>query len=386
MSSLLRAASFATLSVVLAAFAACGSNADEAPGSGGSGVGGSPTGGGGSGGAGGSGASGGSGGLIDTGLDDVVNLDSDAGCGQAQYKAKNTPLHLYIMMDKSSSMSGFKWDAAKAGLIAFVKDGESDGIYLGLKFFPRKADATPPCDQQAYTTPDTPFDTLPGNATPIETAINAESPNGLNTPTYPALGGAILKGIQIAQNNPGHSAAVLLVSDGVPQGPAALCSGVNPEDTAEIAKLAQTGATFNPPVPTYVIGLPGVDQTFANQVAQAGGSGSAILVSSTNVQQEFQDALAKIRGQALPCEFELPDEVSKGQVAYDKVNVFLTPGNGAPGVVLQTKDCAKGDGWHYDNASNPTKIILCPNVCAGLKKDYKAVVDIQLGCATQVVK
>lgn len=386
MNSHLRVAGFAAMSVVLAAFVACGSSADEAPGAGGSGVGGSPTGGGGAGGAGGSGASGTGGGLADTGLDDVVNVDAEAGCGQAQYKAKSTPLHLYIMMDKSSSMFGFKWDAAKAGLIAFVKDPESAGVYVGLKFFPRKADATPACDQQAYTTPDTPFDLLPGNATPIETTINAEAPDGLNTPTYPALGGAILKGIQIVQNNPGHSAAVLLVTDGVPQGPAPTCSGVDPQSTAVIANLAQTGATFNPPVPTYVIGLPGVDQTFANQVAQAGGSGSAILVSSTNVQQEFQDALAKIRGQALPCEFELPDEVSKGQVAYDKVNVILTPGNGAPGVVPQTSDCAKGDGWHYDDASKPTKIILCPNVCAGLKKDYKAVVDIQLGCQTQVVK
>ena len=368
--------------MIWAVFVACGSDASEAPGSGGSGVGGSPTGGGG-GSATGGGGSGGS--LLDTGLNDVVDLDSDAACGIAQYKAKNTPLHLYIMMDKSSSLYGFKWDAAKAGLIAFVNDPASGGIYAGLKFFPRKADATPACDQQAYTNPDTPFELLPGNAPAIEAAVKAEAADGLSTPTYPALGGAILEGIQIVQNNPGHYAAVLLVTDGLPQGPAASCGGVDPESTAEIAKLAQTGATFNPPVPTFVIGLPGVDQTFANTVAQAGG-GSAILVSSTNVQQEFQDALATIRGQALPCELELPDELDKGQVAYDKVNVILTPGGGTPSTIPQTPSCAQGDGWYYDKPSSPTKIILCPAVCATLKKDYKAVLDIQLGCQTQVVK
>jgi hypothetical protein len=288
------------------------------------------------------------------------------------------------MMDKSSSMAGFKWDAAKAGLIAFVKDSQSGGIYAGLKFFPRKADGSPACDQQAYAQPDTPFDLLPGNAIAIEAAINGETPDGQSTPIYPALGGAILKGIQIVQNNPGHSAAVLLVTDGVPQGPAALCGNVNPEDTAEIAKLAQTGATFTPAVATFVIGLPGVDQAFANTVAQAGGSGSAILVSSTNVQQEFQDALSKVRGQALPCELELPDEVAKGQVDYQKVNLILTPGDGTPTDILQTPDCNQADGWHYD--AGHTKIILCPNVCDGLKKDYKAVVDIKLGCQTKVVK
>lgn len=385
MTSIARCVTLASFASFLAAFAACGSEADEAPGSGGNGVGGTTTSGGGTGSI---GAMGGTGGvLIDAPLNDVV--DPDSGCGTVTEQAKSTPLHIYIMLDKSDSMgggTGYKWAAAKTGLTAFVKDGSSAGIYVGLKFFPRKSDGTELCSHLPYATPDTPFAILPGNATAIETALANETPNGLSTPVWPALGGAILKGIEIGKNNPGHSAAVLLVTDGVPQGPAATCSGgVDPTSTAEIAKLAATGLANSPPVYTYVIGLPGVDQTFANEVAKAGGSTNAILVSNTNVEKEFQDALAKVRGQALPCEFELPEQVVNGTYDTGKVNVQLTPGGAtSPTDILQTSDCNLADGWYYD--ANKTKIILCPKVCDGLKKDYLAKLQIVLGCPTQVVK
>jgi hypothetical protein len=360
-----------------ALFFACGSEADSAPGGGGGGAGGA---GGGTGGIVGVGATSGTGGsLTDTGVNDVI--DPDGGCFYTAEQGKSTPLHLFIALDKSSSMMGFKWDAAKAGLVAFVNDPISAGVYVGLKFFPRAPDGVPVCDQQAYATPDTPFDILPKNAKPIETAVNGATPDGLSTPVYPALGGAILKSIQEVQNNPGHAAAVLLVTDGVPQGPAASCQGVDPTSTAEIGKLAQNGLGYG--VSTYVIGLPGVDQSFANAVALAGGSQSAILVSNTNVQKEFQDALAKVRGQALPCEFELPEKVQKGEIAFSLVNVALTPSGGALQTLKQTQDCNTGGDWYY-TATTPKKIVLCPSTCAKVKQDYGAKIEIQLGCATVI--
>ena len=360
------------------AFAACGSDATSPPGSG---VGGSGAGsGGGSSGSGGGGTSGTGGGIIDSSVPDGPNLD--ANCGLVTENAKSTPLHLYIMMDKSSSMVNNKWDAAVAGLTAFVQDSASDGVYVGLKFFPRDPNGVPLCDQPEYAKPDVPFGVLPQNAASLVTALGGASPDGLSTPTYPALGGAILAGIQNLQNNPGHAAAVLLVTDGVPQGPAATCGSVNPEDAAVIAGLAATG--LGKGVVTYVIGLPGVNQSFANQVALAGGSDAAILVSNTNVQKEFTDALAKVRGQALPCEYDLPEQVGK-QFDKDHVNVQITPGSGVPATIKQTKesDCGSAPGWYYD-ASPPTKIILCPSVCAGLKQDFGAQVQIVLGCPTLI--
>lgn len=358
--------------------AACGSEASDRP----------STSFGGSSGAG----TGGTGGVdIDTGtggtlIDAPINDALDGACGLISEKAKSTPLHLYVVMDKSSSMVGQKWDAASAGIQAFVSDPNSNGIYVGLKFFPR-APSGQVCDQVPYSMPDTPFDLLPGNAQPIIDAINAQGPDGLGTPTYPALGGGLLKGIEIAQNNPGHTSAVLLVTDGLPQGPATDCGGVNPESTQVIADLALAGKNFNPPVLTYVIGLPGVDQTFANAVAAAGGTDSAILVSSTNVQKEFADALAKVRGQALPCEYDLPDQVGN-EFDIDHVNVWVTPGGGTASAVPQVDDCSQGAGWYYapPSPAAPETIVLCPGVCDGVKSDFQASVDIVLGCPTVKIR
>ncbi len=71
-----------------------------------------------------------------------------------------------------------------------------------------------------------------------------------------------------------------------------------------IANLAATGVSYG--IKTFVVGLPGIDQAIANQIAAAGGTDAAILVGSFNVQTEFQTALAKVRGEALPASTRSP--------------------------------------------------------------------------------
>jgi hypothetical protein len=322
----------------------------------------------------------------DAGLFDVSEdalPDPDAACALVTEEAISLPLNLYMMMDKSSSMVGDKWDSAKVGLTAFVNAPKFAGTRVALRFFPRDPDAVPECDQTAYREPVVPFGPLPGNAAAIVQAMDAEAPDGFSTPIYPALGGALLKGIEVAQNNPGEASAVLLVTDGQPVGPQGLCGGVDPEDPAEIANLAAAGADYNPPVSTYVIGLPGVDQAFANQVAAAGGTGAAVLVGATNVAAEFEAALAQVTGEALPCEFEMPSLVLDGDVAVTSVNVLLTIGGGQPSLLPQDATC-QGAGWRYDDPASPSKIVLCPDSCAAVKDAEAAKIQILLGCATVV--
>lgn len=310
--------------------------------------------------------------------------DPDAACATVTQEAISVPLNLYIMMDKSSSMVGTKWDSAKVGLTAFVNNPKFAGTRVALRFFPRDPDNTPECDQNAYKEPTVPFGALPGNAAAIVSAIEAEAPDGFTTPIYPALGGALLKGIEVAQNNPGEASAVLLVTDGLPQGPQGLCGSVNPQDPAVIADLAAAAADFNPPVFTYVIGLPGVDQSFANQVAAAGGTTEAVLVSATNVAVEFEQALSRVTGEALPCEYEVPTEVQNGEVAITSVNVLLTLNNGEPALLPQDPACAGGDGWRYNAPGGPTRVVLCPSTCTAIKEAEAAKIQILLGCATVV--
>ena len=281
-------------------------------------------------------------------------------CALYEEEAVLKPLNLYLLVDKSSSMAGNKWSAATAGLAAFVDSPASEGLRVGLRFFPRAPDATPACDQNAYKEPEVPFAPLPNNAGAIKAALDAAAPDGFSTPMWPALGGGILQGISLAETQPGDVSAVLLVTDGKPEGPAASCSGVNPEDPAEVAKLAAIGYAFKPSIVTYVVGLPGVDQAAANLIAAAGGSEQAILVASTNVETEFQEALSKVRGDALPCRYDLPAQVVAGEVELGLVNVEVTPPDGDAITIPFDPSCA-GPGWAYDDPVTPTAIVLCPS-------------------------
>lgn len=307
-------------------------------------------------------------------------FDKDAACDAIALKAERKPLNLFILIDKSSSMAGTKWDAAKTGLDTWAHDPSTEGISAGLGFFPNTPST---CDQMTYKEPTVAFGPLPTHADALIAGMTASAPDGFSSPVYPALGGAILKGIELAQNNPGVLSAVLLVTDGAPQGPAPMCGGKNPEDPAAIAELAATGFAFDPPVATYVVGLPGVDQAIANQIAVAGGSEAAILIGATNVAQEFRQALAKIRGDLLPCRYDIPEAVRTGDYMLTQVNVEITPGGGEAKVVPFDPTCA-GEGWRYDDPTNPVAIVLCPASCGTLADDDKASIEILLGCATIV--
>lgn len=327
-------------------------------------------------------------GAFDAALDSPP-FDPDAACAAATEQATVTPASLYVMFDKSSSMgpevTSTKWAGARKGMDAFLNDPASTGLRVALNFFPRPVDGTPVCDWAAYMAPRVAYGLLPANAKPILDAIDKEKPDGFNTPMYPAIRGALNEAYNDLKARPGESGAVLLVTDGEPQGPAATCSGVNPEDPAEIAKIAAAGlTTFG--VKTFVVGLPGVNVTIANQIAAAGGTTSAVLATDpTKVEAGFRDALAVVRGKALPCDFALPTKVLKGEVSYALVNVQYSKGGAPPAqTIYQDAACTGGEGWRYDDPAKPTRVVLCPKTCEAVRSDPKAKVDILLGCKTAI--
>lgn len=310
-------------------------------------------------------------------------LDPDGACAASRTAADVAPVALYVMFESANSMA-VKWTPATSGMKTFLKDPISAGLDVALAFFPRPPDGTPVCDQHQYQVPVVPFDLLPKNADPIIAAMAAKTADGFNTPIYPALGGAILGARDEAKAKPGYRGAVLLVTDGAPEGPAPTCSGVDPNDPAVIAGIAAAGLSLDPPVRTFVIGLPGVHVDFANQVAAAGGTDGAIIISDpSTIEAEFEKALVKVKGESLPCDFPIPPKVKDGEVAFDHVNVSWTKTDGSSVDLLQNPGCAGGDGWYYD-ASPPTRIILCPKSCSDVRSDPKAAVTILLGCQTKI--
>lgn len=406
-------------------------------------------------------------------------------CAGSTEKAELIPLDMYIMLDKSGSMTGktgadgngpAKWDAVTAALNAFFTDQGSAGLGVGIQFFPIPPAGTPDtctnsnqcgaagpcllksctgqgvvvpcnanneclsgqcatlgqcqnnpsfycfysagaqcgvdpngndlgacqmmnssycvnpsCSASDYSTPAVEIDTLNGAAAALNAAIAAKKPQG-NTPTAPALDGAVKHAQSWAQAHPDHKVVAVLATDGLP-------TQCDPLDIDSIAQIAADGVSADPSVLTFVIGVFGQADAGAqqnlDQIAQAGGTTSAFFITDNqNVTMAFLDALHQIQGKTLSCEYQIPTPKDGSDLDYDKVNVKYTPaGSNMAETILYVGNeagCdAKDGGWYYDQdpkeGKTPTKILMCPVTCDELKA-AGGQVEIQVGCKTEVAE
>lgn len=334
------------------------------------------------------------------------------GCAAEVYGGEETPLDMYIMLDKSGSMQGSKWDDVTSAIASFMNNAQSQGIGVGIQFFPYDSGLNCPltctdtaqcgagcgncilppfpvpgfpgacegvdsCNVGDYAAPEVAIAELPGVAAAVNTAMSSADVNG-NTPTGPALEGAIQYATSHAQQNPAHNVIVVLATDGEP-------TSCTPEDIPSIAGIAQGGVNGTPSIKTFVIGVGNLEQQL-DQIAVGGGTMDAFMVDAGgNVEAEFLAALEAIKGQALGCAYSIPLPES-GEPDFGHVNVVYTPGGGSgetiPYVVSPDQCPPNGDGWYYDNAQDPTQILLCPYTCDRIDGDETGTVEVVLGCAT----
>jgi hypothetical protein len=72
----------------------------------------------------------------------------EATCAGEEHPAELVPIDMYVMLDRSLSMNGAtstgdtKWQAITDALEAFVSDASSDGIGVGIQFFPANLPCT----------------------------------------------------------------------------------------------------------------------------------------------------------------------------------------------------------------------------------------------------
>ncbi len=241
------------------------------------------------------------------------------------------------------------------------------------------------CKAADYATPEVEIAPLPGSRTALEASLNKHAPIS-DTPTGPALAGAIQHAKAWAAANPTHAVIALLVTDGEP-------TACSPIAIADIAKLASDAKADAPSIRTYVIGVLGNKESPANlnAISMAGNGANAFIVNtSADVTKDFQAALNAIRGTALACEYELPASVGAD---YFKVNVKVTSSAGSETlsyVGTAAKCDATTGGWYYDTdpaVSAPKKILMCPATCAKFKATTGGKLDIEVGCKTvSVVK
>jgi hypothetical protein len=378
------------VAVCVAAACSASKSDDEDDGSGASGAGGSGAGNPGSGGFTGPGGSG-SGGMEN--------------CAAETFPGVEVPLDIHIMLDKSASMQDSnKWTNVITALNTFVSDAHSDGIGVGVAFFPTDASVPPPsgcdpamdmcgeygpcvpilnicsggfggdsCVPADYAVPVLAIEELPGAAGALQSTFGSTSPDGDTTPTGKALAGARIYATDWAAAHPTHLTYILFATDGEPTG----CGG-----DAQAEAAAAAAAT--PPVKTFVIGV-GSQLTFLNAVAAAGGTGQAYLVdSSAGTTQEFLDALAEIRNTGA-CKFQIPPP-TMGTPDYGLVNVTIADPNDPDNTITVPKvsgpgACTSAGGWYYDDETNPTYIELCPATCEEVQSGGLQV-EVEIGCET----
>lgn len=363
--------------------------------------------GGGKGGAGGAGgASGGSGTGSTSGAGGGVTSVTPVGttapaCVSDKSQATNQPLDIFIMEDRSGSMKDAtsnnqsKWTVITNALSTFVKDPKSAGIGAGIGFFSVSVqgdggDPQTSCDPADYATPAVGIAPLNGNAAAIVKAIGAVSPGG-NTPTEPALQGAITYAESWATKNPTHKVIVVFATDGLPNGCNSTVQGA--------ATIAASGVAKKPSIATYVVGVFGskdcpngltqactvVQNT--NAIAKGGGTRSAFIVDTGgNTEAQFVAAMNAIRtANAAKCDYTIPPAPSGKLIDPTHATVQYTTGTAKPvplAWIAKAASCPTTGGWFYDSVTSPGKIHLCPTSCTAVQGDPTAKVEVLLACTT----
>ena len=248
-----------------------------------------------------------------------------------------------------------------------------------------------------YATPEVAIAELPAAEPALVASLQAKMPEG-KTPTAPALQGAIEHVKSWKASHPDHTTIALLATDGLPTECFADPASSADEGVAEVVAIAADGRTDG--VQTFVIGVFTQDEDLElgarqnlNRVAMAGGTDQAFIVDAgQDVAGQFLEALNVIRGARLSCEFKIPESDGTREVDLNKVNVDFTMGTTTTRVPrvnsLSACDPVRG-GWYYDvdpSAGEPSRIIICPTSCQAFQAAQNASVQIELGCASEVIE
>ncbi|GAC1554566.1 MAG: hypothetical protein NVS3B10_15920 [Polyangiales bacterium] len=328
-------------------------------------------------------------------LGDIGPKGTASACVNDVVSAELAPTNLVIIYDKSGSMgdttTGFdpalKWIPVGTGMKEFFADPYSTTLRASLQFFPLNDDTIASTCAYAYGTPAVALTTAADPA--FTRAIDTTKPSG-GTPTLPALTGAIAYAKQVAAARPGDKTAVVLVTDGEPgfwdSTQNAFVPGCVDNDIAHAAAAAKTAFQASPPVPTYVVGV-GAKLDSLNAIATAGGTTSAVMVDVADpakTKADIVNALGAIRKSEVSCDFSIPPSPSGQELDPYSVNVVLTQSNGSEKVLGYSKACETNDGWKYDDAAHPSRILLCSSACSDARTSSLGKVSIAYGCKTHV--
>ena len=329
-------------------------------------------------------------------------LTPDAACAGVKSEAQRLPVYMLIVLDGSGSMSSnAKWASSVAALSDFfsrVAASSDLSFGLGMTVFSDSRESAYGGRlriQVPIRFVDAAHQAL------LTTRLTSASPSG-GTPTLETMRPAYTNVAAYAPEAPllpGGKKVIVLISDGVPNG--------GTTEQTNIINLARQQANLQPAelaIATFSMGVgllggstSAYDPKFMAQVAVAGGTARAgcdvndisnasrmchfQLTPGANAAQlsaDFLAAIQAVRGMAASCEYSFTVPAGQ-QLDPNLVSVSFTT---AAGTTEIPKNAA--NGWQYDNAANPTKVILLGTWCEQVKAATAGKVEVVLGCAPRV--
>ena len=296
------------------------------------------------------------------------NFGGAGTCYSDEIQSKSADLNMVILFDRSGSMIG-RWEKAVNSLLKFLKDKKSIGISVALSYFPDSPGADE-CAKEKYEKPRVDFGMLPNHFKNLETSLLSEDASGSSTPLYGAMVGTYGWLIPYTKNHPSEKTAVVIVSDGSPNG----CGGKN--KASHLGNLAYEA--LQDEILTVTIGIGAADLIVLDEIALGGGTGEAIdITGSTSL---LYDKLSQISS-AFQCEYKFEDN----NFDPDQWYVNYISSNGFPDWLIprvtNKLDCDNQHGWYYDNNDYPSKLTLCDESCNIVTFDENFVLQLAFGCS-----
>lgn len=148
-------------------------------------------------------------------------------------------------------------------------------------------------------------------------------------------------------------------------------------ETDDLARCTYPGGT-RPPTS---------GRTYTELVRRTGGVRAQICAGPAAWGPFFDDVASAVeRASRIDCTIPIPEPPSGSFFDRTRINVFVDTGSGPErlGKVADPSACDSRGGWHYDDESAPTSVVLCPATCDALQAAPGETrrVDVQFGCQT----
>jgi hypothetical protein len=290
-------------------------------------------------------------------------------------------------LDKPYHDPKLKWEPVVAATKGFFTDQASSSLFASLVFFPIDASESERCSADSYASPDVPFTPLPSDA--FGKAIDDVTPKSTSdwrggTPTLAVIQGTLQFVDSSMKKDPGSKYAIVLVSDGYPQG----CSDADDKIETVVAAVKDASSDIS----TYVIGVanpPGGPDTVTNlnDIAAAGGTGKAFIIQTGDPQatiEAFRNAVKVIKETQLSCDFEIPPAPAGQSFDPGKANVTYAS-DGSEQALAYDATCKAEGSWRFDDEAAPSRMVLCDATCETVRADPHATLRVEFGCTRRDV-